>query len=289
MPTNSPLGVRSRVGAPLAAELVRRVAALALATGLTLATAGAVFGSTATAHSGGAIAMPRRVAAPESTARTAPDALAVPASVPMSAPTLPLLPDGLTSGVSALSSEVRGYMTGRSWHVGCPVALDDLRLVIVTYAELGGPRLRRRTGPLVVQRAVAAKIAAVFDRLLAADFPIARVQLVDDFEADDDRSTLANNTSAFNCRRAEGSTAWSQHAFGRAVDVNPVENPYVYADGTVLDPAAMPFRDRSASRGVPGVIADASPAVQAFAAVGWRWGGRWSGTKDYQHFSSNGR
>jgi hypothetical protein len=201
-------------------------------------------------------------------------------------PTLPHVPVGRTSAVFQLDPSVREYLTSRSWRPGCPVDLDDLRLVMVTYLEMGN-RGRRRVGPLVVHRRVAAKVAAVFDRLLAADFEVARIELVDDYEANDDRSTLANNTSAFNCRRATGSTAWSQHAYGLAIDVNPLQNPYLYRDGHVLDPTAQPFLDRRDIR--PGMIVAGGVVVKSFARIGWGWGGSWRATKDYQHFSTNGR
>ena len=117
-------------------------------------------------------------------------------------------------------------------------------------------------------------------------FPIASMRLVDDFGGDDAASMAANNTSAFNCRRVAGSTSWSQHAYGRAVDVNPVQNPWV--SGSTVDPrAGAAFADRRRVR--PGMLVSGAPAVRAFEVRGWGWGGRWSSVKDYQHFSANGR
>ena len=116
---------------------------------------------------------------------------------------------------------------------------------------------------------------------------IEQVRLVDEFGGDDDRSMAANNSSAFNCRKATGSDRWSEHAFGGAVDINPVQNPYVTGSGAVLPPngAAHTRRDRA----TPGLITAGDPVVKAFAAIGWRWGGDWSEGKDYQHFSATGR
>ena len=96
----------------------------------------------------------------------------------------------------------------------------------------------------------------------------------------------ANNTSAYNCRRTTGGTAWSEHAHGRALDLNPVQNPYVRGT-TVLPLAGRAYVDRARPR--PGMVRAGDPVVRAFAAVGWEWGGSWTGSKDYQHFSANGR
>lgn len=125
-------------------------------------------------------------------------------------------------------------------------------------------------------------------RLLEMRFPVEKVQPVDDFGGDDDASMAANNTSAFNCRRIEGRPgSWSEHAFGRAIDINPIENPQVTASGKVSPPAGERFKDRSAAG--RGMIDANGPVVKAFEGIGWKWGGNWSGLKDYQHFSSTGR
>ncbi|NTW42209.1 MAG: M15 family metallopeptidase, partial [Cellulomonadaceae bacterium] len=95
----------------------------------------------------------------------------------------------------------------------------------------------------------------------------------------------ADNTSAFNCRAITGGTAWSEHAYGRAIDLNPVENPYVVGDH-VAPEAGRAYVDRPE---LPGVIHDGDVVVTAFAAAGWTWGGTWSSPVDYQHFSVTGR
>ena len=123
-------------------------------------------------------------------------------------------------------------------------------------------------------------------RLFALRYPIRRMRLVDAFGADDHRSMDADNTSAFNCRFVAGSPGvWSEHAYGRAIDVNPIENPYVTDSGHVSPPAGAGFADRSHAKGV---IHRGGPVVRAFAAIGWEWGGNWSWPKDYQHFSATG-
>jgi hypothetical protein len=186
--------------------------------------------------------------------------------------------------VQPIPPAVRAEMTGVSWRPGCPVGLSDLRLLTLAYRGFDG---RAHTGRLVANRDAAAVLVNVFRRLYAAGFPIRRMELVDRYGGDDFRSIEADNTSAFNCRRATGSSSWSEHAYGRAIDVNPIENPYVSAAGTTAHAASRPYLNRSRHR--PGMGYDGGVLVEAFRAAGWGWGGWWSGDKDYQHFSSTGR
>jgi hypothetical protein len=190
---------------------------------------------------------------------------------------------GFAARVAQLSAAQRERMTGVSWRPGCPVSLDDLRAVTLAYRGFDG---RSHRGVLVVNRSATDAIVAVFRRLYDAGFPIRRMQPVDAYGGSDFRSIEDDNTSAFNCRPATGSTHWSQHAYGLAVDVNPIENPYVYASGTSLHRASGPYLDRSRHR--PGTAYDGGALVAAFAAAGWGWGGHWSLERDYQHFSSSG-
>ena len=162
------------------------------------------------------------------------------------------------SKISPLGPELRAQMTGVSWHRGCPVPLSGLRLLTLSYR---GFDQRSYTGRLVVNKTVAGKVVAVFRKLYRAGFPIRHLQLVDAYGGSDFRSIEADNTSAFNCRNATGSSHWSNHAYGLAIDIDPIENPYV--TGGAL--------------------------VAAFRSIGWGWGGYWSGDRDYQHFSANGR
>jgi hypothetical protein len=186
--------------------------------------------------------------------------------------------------VSPIGPELRARMTGTSWHPGCPVPLSGLRLLTLSYRGFDG---RSRTGRLVVAAGSAGSMLDVFRRLYAARFPIRRMRPVDDYGGDDYRSIEADNTSAFNCRRATGSTHWSEHAYGRAVDVNPIENPYV-SGGRTSHLASRPYLDRSRVR--PGMAYSGGVLVSAFHSIGWGWGGAWAGSvKDYQHFSLSGR
>ncbi len=183
-----------------------------------------------------------------------------------------------------LPPSVRRRVTGSSWRPGCPVTLGHLRYVEMTH--WGFDREVHR-GQMIVNATAVRAVRRAFGALFSRRFPIRRMHLVDAYGADDFASIEADNTSAFNCRRATGSTRWSEHAYGRAIDVNPIENPYVYANGTTSHPASRRYLDRSVYR--RGMAVDGRALVDAFDAVGWGWGGRWSPARDLQHFSATGR
>ena len=172
----------------------------------------------------------------------------------------------------------------RSWREGCPIPLGELRILTLRYWTFDDTV---STGELVVHADHADAMVRVFRDLYAARFPIASLRLVDEFDADDDASMAANNSSGFNCRRITGGSQWSEHAYGRAVDINPVQNPYVTRSGDVSPPSGARFVERDPA--APGLITADGPAVAAFAAIGWAWGGTWSSARDYQHFSATGR
>jgi len=184
---------------------------------------------------------------------------------------------------SPLSPEIRQRMTGVSWHRGCPVGLDGLRLLALTYWGFDG---EVHLGRLVVNRDAARPMLAAMRSLYRHRFPFRQIRLVDAYGADDHRSMGADNTSAFNCRFVSGTSRWSQHAYGRAIDINPVKNPYADSDGYVSPPQGAPFFDRTQRH--KGLIHAGGGVVAAFARVGWGWGGNWSWPKDFQHFSATG-
>ncbi len=184
--------------------------------------------------------------------------------------------------IERINPDLRERMTGISWHRGCPVHIRDLRLLKVRRWGFGG---EVRPGRLVVNRWQARRMVGVMRKLFEARYPIRRMFLVDHYGADDDRSMSANNTSAFNCRYVAGTTRWSQHAYGRAIDLNPVQNPYV-SNGVASPTRGQQYVDRSQRR--KGMIHAGDKVVRAFAAAGWEWGGYWSSPKDYQHFSRTG-
>jgi len=185
------------------------------------------------------------------------------------------------------ASVVERMLASGSWKEGCPVALEDLRYLRLSFVDFAGAV---QEGELVVAADVAEAIVGVFRTLFEAGFPIERMQLVDDFAADDDLSMAANNTSAFNCRAVTGGTGYSQHSYGNAIDISPIQNPYVRVRDTgtlILPPEGAAFADRSDVR--PGMIVAGDVVTAAFASIGWVWGGDWTSLKDYQHFSANGQ
>ncbi len=174
-------------------------------------------------------------------------------------------------------------MTGVTWRSGCPVALSALSMLEIPHWRFDGTIGQ---GRLVVASAVSDAVLGVFQRLYEARFPIERMEPIVAFGGDDDLSMEANNTSAFNCRRVTGGSRFSQHSYGDAIDINPIQNPYVRG-GTVLPPAGRSYTDRGRARA--GMILRSDEVTAAFSGIGWAWGGNFSSLKDYQHFSSNGR
>ena len=170
-----------------------------------------------------------------------------------------------------------------SWRPGCPVHRRDLRLLTLSHWGFDG---KPKRGLLIVHRDQAKAVVRVFGVLFERRFPVRRMRLVEAYGSDDDRSMAADNTSGFNCRGVEGSSRWAEHAYGRAIDVNPLENPYVRG-GHVSPSGGRAYVDRALWK--RGMIHDGDVVVRAFAAAGWKWGGHWSSLKDYQHFSASGR
>lgn len=192
-------------------------------------------------------------------------------------------PDGFRGGVEPLSAKLRKRMTGLSWHEGCPVGLGDLRLVRATYVDFHG---RDRRGAVVVAARYADGMLKVLRRLWSRGFPIRRMELIDRYRGDDHRSMARDNTSAFNCRFVNGTTRWSRHAYGAAIDINPRENPYV-SGSYVSPPEGRPYADRSRRR--PGMIFAGDVVTGSFERIlDWEWGGRWPAPTDYQHLSADG-
>lgn len=188
---------------------------------------------------------------------------------------------GFSSEIRTVDANLASRM-GTSWREGCPVPLSDLRYVVVSYRGFDG---MGHTGELVVAASVAGNVADIFGDLYHAGYPIASMRLVDDFGGSDDASMAANNTSAFNGRAVTGGGGFSEHSYGTAIDLNPVQNPYL--SGSLVLPEQG--RDYLARQPSPGVIEPGDVVVTSFAARGWTWGGTWSGPIDYQHFSVSGR
>ena len=200
-----------------------------------------------------------------------------------------LAPAPFQSSVEPLSKPVRQQLKDNgSWHQGCPVGLSDLRLLTVTYS---GFDRRSHTGKLVVNKTAAQPLERVFRKLYSYRFRIRHMRFEDQYGPRRSRPDDGDVSGSFECRDAVPSPcasaagrSWSMHAYGLAVDLNPVENPYVGC-GRSRDPAARPYLDRSRHR--KGMVG--GRVVRAFRSIGWGWGGTWTGnTKDYMHFSSTG-
>jgi hypothetical protein len=188
---------------------------------------------------------------------------------------------GYRASIRPIDAATAATMIGVSWHKGCPVRIADLRRVDLTY---WGFDARPHRGELVVHEDVAAGVVAVFRTLYTARFPIHRMRRVDYYGGSDDASMAYDNTSAFNCRPKTGSaTGFSVHSYGKAIDINTVENPYV--KGRTVEPAAgAAYLNRANVR--RGMIVHGGPIWKAFAAHGFTWGGDWTTLHDYQHFEA---
>ena len=184
--------------------------------------------------------------------------------------------------VGPVTSALRQRM-GESWSPSCPVPLSGLRYLTLTFHGFDG---RAHTGELVVSASVASDVVSVFRRLYAASYPIEEMRLVTTADLRAPPTGDGNNTAAYVCRAARGSTVLSAHAYGLAIDVNPFLNPYTKGD-LVLPELASAYLDRSWRR--PGMILRGGVVTQAFAAIGWAWGGDFHSVRDLQHFSANGR
>jgi hypothetical protein len=193
-------------------------------------------------------------------------------------------PAGYASHIRALTAEEVAAMEGVSWRPGCPVDREALRVLELAHWTFAADVVW--DGQLVLHVDHVADVDRVMSRLFDARFPIERIEPIEAYGGDDDASMAANNSSAFNCRFVGGTTRWSEHAHGRAVDINPIQNPFVRGD-VVEPPAGRAFLDRSDVR--PGMIVRPGPVVEAFAEIGWGWGADFSTSDDHQHFSSTGR
>jgi len=178
-----------------------------------------------------------------------------------------------------LAPDLLAKMRSTTWHEGCPVPPEDLRQLTLPYWNFDRQRAQ---GVLIVHKDVAEEVAKIFQDLFDHRFPIQKMTPVEEFNGDDDASMAANNTSAFNCRDVTGQPGkFSNHSWGRAIDINPLTNPYIKGD-KVLPPEGRKYLDRT--KAFPGSILSDTFIVHRFTRAGWTWGGTWSDRKDYQHF-----
>jgi len=170
---------------------------------------------------------------------------------------------------------------GTTWRAGCPVAPTALRRVELDYLGFDGGTHR---GQLVVNEEVVDDVIAIFNDLTRLRYPIEKMRTVEHYPgAEDELSMRDNNTSAFNCRIL--GDGWSLHAYGRAIDINPLVNPYIDSAGDLQPTTAARYLDRR--RDDLGLLHSGDAAVRAFTSRGWRWGGDWHNPVDYQHFETD--
>ena len=188
------------------------------------------------------------------------------------------------SNIKKIDENYAKTMENVSYHKGCPVPLDDLRIINIKYL---GFDEAISYGDLIVHKDVAFEVSEIFEELFKINYPIQQITPIEKYKGDDFESIEANNTSAFNCRKAEASKKYSKHSFGKAIDINPIQNPYIYPNGTSSHKASKEFikrvsiNDTVQSRAL---LLPNSEAVMIFKKYGWKWGGDWKNIKDYQHF-----
>jgi hypothetical protein len=192
-------------------------------------------------------------------------------------------------GVSPIPDDIWTSMQGVSWHTKLPCPKREaLRLVQVPYVDFDG---NHKTGPLIIDAALADEVLSIFTLLAVSGlYRIERMQLIDAYGGNDFKSIEANNTSAFNCRFTTGAKTMSAHARGRAIDINPLINPYVDKSGSSHKKSlGFVTQQQRAKSTAAGMIKTDGIVVKIFKQHGWKWGGDWKSIKDYQHFSKDGR
>ncbi len=193
-----------------------------------------------------------------------------------------LLPPPASGAFEATLGAVPSDVLARSsWNPDCPIGLADLAYITVSHVGFDGGI---HTGEMIVAAGAADDIIGVFAELFAAGFPIEEMRVITAEEIDAPRTGDGNVTTSFSCRPAVNSANWSQHTYGLAIDINPFHNPYLKGDLVIPELASF-YLDRDLT--LPGMV-DGTVVVDAFAAIGWKWGGNWSSLKDWMHFSANG-
>lgn len=168
-----------------------------------------------------------------------------------------------------------------SWREGCPMPYTSLRVMAVNYY---GFDQRMHRGSVVVRDTAVVAFQGLLQVMIDSRFPIRTMQPVEAYGASDAKSAADDNTSAFNCRLTTLGGAWSEHSYGWAFDINPVENPY-FNGGVMVPPAGKPYLDRGTVR--PGMLTPDSPVITYALAHSWTW----LTPTDYQHLEwagSNG-
>lgn len=182
----------------------------------------------------------------------------------------------------SITEDIKERIYGKSYKTDCTVPYSDLRYLQVLYVDFDG---NTQTGEIICNKALAKDLLEIFYELYTNQYQIDKIRLIDEYDADDDLSCADNNTSCFNYRTVSGSNNLSKHSLGRAIDINPFQNPYVtYPDGKIrISPeGSEPYADRSS--GLDHMITENDLCYKLFKAHGFTWGGHWKSLKDYQHF-----
>jgi len=183
-----------------------------------------------------------------------------------------------------LPDSVFKRMLGKSFPEDCKLMKEDLVYMKVKHYGFDG---EMHVGELVVNKKIASDVEQVFTGLLELKYPIEKIRLIDEYDANDENSMSDNNTSAFCYRTIAGKDKLSKHALGLAIDINPLYNPCVTynKDGSIkkVEPEeGRPYIERDASD--PRRITKDSAIYKLFTENGFIWGGDWNSLKDYQHF-----
>ena len=177
-----------------------------------------------------------------------------------------------------LSREIIELITDSSFHHNTPFGHDHLAYLTISHMDFEG---NSQIGNMIVAAEIAQEVLDIFKEIYAARFPIHQMRLIDYFEASDELSMAANNTVGFNFRYIAGTNIISRHGLGMAIDINPIQNPYLRGDNLKPE-AGAPYLDRQYIR--PGMIYPGCPVYTAFISRGWIWGGNWTSPRDYHHF-----
>ena len=188
--------------------------------------------------------------------------------------------------ISKISPEIKQRMIkGLSYKENCPVPLKDLRYLNITYLDFNK---ENKIGELIVHKDISEETVLIFKELYFIKYPIYKMQLVSDFKANDFDSIEANNTSAFNCRKVANTSRWSKHAYAKALDINPIQNPYVSRKGFISHKDSLKYEKRVHKNQIDlkdkAILLKTDTAVKIFKKYDWKWGGDWKTIKDYQHF-----
>ncbi|MCR4602367.1 MAG: M15 family metallopeptidase [Prevotella sp.] len=185
--------------------------------------------------------------------------------------------------IDTISDEVFARMKGKSFPNGCTIARQDLRYLRVLHRNAEDSICH---GELVCNKRIAQDLIDIFKKLYEAHYPIERIKLIDDYDADDERSMSDNNTSSFCFRTVPGTKKLSNHARGMAIDINTLYNPYVRHNrkGQLLISPANGKRYANRNFASPYKIEAGDLCHRLFLEHGFTWGGSWKTMKDYQHF-----